>query len=240
MVKMANFKLKFKYRFQLDNGKLKIFEVVLNSKTLDLIEPKNTVKPDWAKMEAFRCPNCPLKKEDYTYCPLALNLAHIIDFFKDTPSYEKALIFVESEMRGLYKYTSVQAGISSLMGMIMAVSPCPVIGKLKPLVRFHLPFASLQETTIRVLSTYVLVQYFKFLETGNFDWTLEKLRNIYSQIQMVNKNIVNKLSNIEIQDANRNAVVVLSNFAEYIRLSIEEEGLEHIKKIVFGYFNDEN
>ncbi len=229
--------LKFKYRFQLDNGKLKIFEIYLNKKTLDLIEPKPAIKPDWTKMEFFRCSNCTLKKEEFEYCPLALNLAHIINFFKDTPSFEKAIIFVESNKRGSYKYTSVQAGISSLMGLIMAVSPCPIIGKLKPLVRFHLPFASLTETAIRVLSMYLLAQYFKFLETGAFDWNLTNLKKLYSEIQVVNKNIVEKLARVELQDANRNAVVGLSNFAEYIRLSIEEEGLENIKKIVGGYFD---
>lgn len=234
---MAASTLTYKYRFQLDDGKLKIFEVILDKKTLDLIEPLPKLKPDWAKMETFQCPNCPLNKEDYEYCPLALNLAGIIDFFKDTPSYEKAIIFVEDEKRGSYKYAAVQVGISSLMGMVMAVSPCPIIGKLKPLVRFHLPFASLIETEIRVLSMYVLAQYFKFLDTGKFDWNLENLKRLYSEIQIVNKNIVDKLADVEIQDANRNAVVGLSNFAAYIKMSIEEEGLANIKRILSEFFN---
>lgn len=221
--------IKFMYRFNFKDGRKKTFNIELDEKTLQIIKPPTDNPPDWAKMDYFQCPNCPLNKEEHQYCPLALYLSDVIEFFNDTPSFLKAMIIVENNERGTYKYTAVQAGVSSLMGIIMAVSGCPIVGKLKPMVRFHLPFASLDETEFRVLSMYILAQYFHFKDGKETDWALDNLRNLYSQIQKVNRNIVEKLAEIEMKDTNRNAVIALSNYADFISLKLTEEEIETLR-----------
>jgi hypothetical protein len=110
-------------------------------------------------MSNFRCVHCPLK--DAEYCPLALRLPAIIEFFSNIYSYQTARIRVETEERTYFKETSVQHGLSSLLGIIMPASGCPIMANLKPMVPFHLPFASYAETEYRVFSTYLLDQYLR-------------------------------------------------------------------------------
>ena len=125
------------------------------------------------------------------------------------------------------------------MGVIMTSSGCPVVGVLRPLIRFHLPFASLEETEYRIFSTYVFAQYFKFITGDKPDWELAKLKSAYEQIQIVNKNIVSKLSNVELNDTSRNAVVTLSSFAEYIIFNLEDKEYIHLRTMLksFGEYS---
>jgi hypothetical protein len=236
---MKNKTLKFLYKFHFNDGRKRLFEINIDSKTLLLTKPVRQDPPEWAKMSYFRCENCPLPTSKYKYCPLANHLSEVIEFFTDVPSFEKAIIFVENNLRGSYKYTSVQVGVSSLMGIIMASSGCPIIGKLKPLVRFHLPFASLEETEIRVLSMYILAQFFRMWEGKKTDFKLTKLRKLYEDIQKVNRNIVSKLAEIEIKDTNRNAVIALSNYADFISLSLSDEEIQNLKEFLGDFLEIE-
>ncbi len=229
--------IKFLYRFIFPEKIEVSFEVKINSKTLLIENDVSYIKNDWAKLENFRCPNCPLDKSKHEYCPLARNLAGVLNFFNSLPSYKEATVSVETNERITYKNTTVQVGVGSLLGIIMASSGCPIIGVLRPLVRFHLPFASLEETEYRVFSTYVFAQYFKYITGGTPDWNLEKLKQAYEQIQIVNRSIVNKLSDIELNDTSRNAVVTLSSFAEYIIFNLEDKEYIHLKDI-FNSFGE--
>jgi len=229
--------IKFIYKFNFKEQIAVSFEVKINSKTL-LIENENQqIYPDWSKLKNFKCPNCPLDESNNEYCPLAKNLAGVLSFFNALPSYKEANVYVETNERVTYKETTVQIGVGSLLGIIMASSGCPIIGVLRPLVRFHLPFASLEETEYRVFSTYIFAQYFKFATGGVPDWDLSKLKKSYEQIQIVNRNIVTKLSDVELNDTSRNAVVTLSSFAEYIIFNLEDKEYIHLKD-VFNSFGE--
>jgi len=229
--------IKFLYKFTFHEQINLSFEVRINYKTLLIENSVSHIKKEWTKLKNFECPNCPLDKAKNEYCPLARNLAGVLDFFNTLPSYEEAKVSVETNDRTTYKQTTVQIGVGSLIGIIMASSGCPVIGVLRPLVRFHLPFASLEETEYRVFSTYVFAQYFKFITGGKPDWDLSKLKAAYEQIQIVNKNIVTKLSDVELNDTSRNAVVTLSSFAEYIIFNLEDKEYIHLKD-VFNSFGE--
>ncbi len=223
----------FLYTFFFNNGEIKQFKIIIDGENLLEKSPLDVVKPDWAKMDWFKCPNCPLEEGETTYCPLALRLNKIINFFSDFPSFEKAKISVETAERGSYKYTSVQTGISSMMGLFMASSGCPVIGKLKSLVRFHLPFASLAETEYKVLAMYILAQFFRARENKKIDWKLLKLRKIYYDIELVNRHVVSKLAEIEMRDSSRNAVIALNSYAQFITMELDDESwLERMREYV--------
>lgn len=57
-----------------------------------------------------------------------------------------------TEERTYSKDTLLQQGLASLLGIVMTTSGCPVLEPLKPMVRFHLPFATLTETVYRMVS----------------------------------------------------------------------------------------
>ncbi len=232
--------IKFLYKFTFHEQIDVSFEIRINSKTLLIENDVSQIKSDWAKLENFECPNCPLDKSKNEYCPLARNLAGVLEFFNSLPSYEEAKVSVDTNDRTTTKQTTVQIGVGSLIGIIMASSGCPIIGVLRPLVRFHLPFASLEETEYRVFSTYIFAQYFKFLTGDVPDWEMKKLKAAYEQIQIVNTSIVTKLSDVELNDTSRNAVVTLSSFAEYIIFNLEDKEYIHLKDLFdsFGESSD--
>ncbi|MBU0475297.1 MAG: hypothetical protein KKF62_14185 [Bacteroidetes bacterium] len=229
--------IKFIYKFNFKEQITVSFEIKINYQTL-LIENNITHSDkEWTKLKNFKCPNCPLDEKENEFCPLAINLEGVLHFFNELPSYKEATVSVETNERITYKETTVQIGVGSLLGIIMASSGCPVIGVLRPLVRFHLPFASLEETEYRVFSTYIFAQYFKFITGGDPDWDLSKLKASYEKIQVVNRNIVTKLSDVELNDTSRNAVVTLSSFAEYIIFNLEDKEYIHLKD-VFNSFGE--
>ena len=85
--------------------------------------------------------------------------------------------------------------------------------------------------------TYIFAQYLKFFTGEEPDWEMKKLKEAYEQIQIVNTSIVNKLSEVELNDTSRNAVVTLSSFAEYIIFNLEDREYLHLKDI-FNLFGE--
>jgi hypothetical protein len=226
--------LSLRYSFNFNNNIEKVFDITLDSNSY-IVDSGDETPPEWALLKNVACPNCPLDSTEHTYCPLAKHLAVVINFFQVLPSYQEVLVKVESNERTTYKDTTVQVGVGSLMGVIMSCSGCPIIGKLRSLARFHVPFAQLEETEYRVISMYVFAQYLKQLKHEEPDWDLKKLKSVYEQIQIVNKNLVNKLSIIEMNDTSRNAVVTLSNFAEYIMWNLESIETLHLEEFIQSF-----
>lgn len=228
--------IEFTYIFSFENGRSANFKIQIEPKTLTIINSIKKTPPAWTTMQEFQCPNCPLDPAEYKYCPVAVNLRDIIVFFSDIPSYYNSEVKVLSKERTYIKETMVQDGVGSMLGVILPVSGCPVLGKLKPLVSTHLPFANIEETEIRVFTGYLFAQYLKYLDGNEPDWNLTGLKSIYDNIRTVNQNIARKIADLEAHDTSINAVVVLNNFAETVAFSIDEKEMTSYRKIFEGWF----
>ena len=223
------------YRFKFGKGVEKLFDVRLNRETLDLIQSKRESYPEWVNLSFFKCLTCPLEEVHYPSCPIAANLVDLVDFFRDMISYKEVDLQIHCEERTYCKHTTLQQGISSLVGIYMVTSGCPIMEKLKPMVRYHLPFASLKETQYRVLSMYLLAQYFKHRQGKEPDWDLKNLVRIYDDVQTVNKYFCQRLSGIHIEDATLNAMVKLDMFAKHISASINRDALDKVEQLFDAY-----
>jgi len=223
--------LKYTYTFKLKSGLEKSFQVSVDKSTLSIIYKNNVAFPEWAKLQNFKCKHCELDPKTYEYCPLAVNLVEIIQTFQDYNSFDEAEIIVETENRNYSKTTSVQAGVSSMLGIRMVTSGCPVMGKLKPMIPTHLPFASLEETEMRVLSSYLLAQYVKWKKGGKPDWEMTNLINIYEDIRILNHNVSKKIADLERKDVSINSLIVLNNFADYVSFTLDEKMLDDFENI---------
>ncbi len=212
--------LRFLYTFQFPDNTEKQFEIRLNAKTLELVNKKDLPKPAWTKLKYKQCEHCPLGDE-HEYCPVAVNLSALVESFKDSISYESTNVRVQTNERIFEKMTTVQKGLSSIVGIYMVTSDCPVMDKLRPMVRFHLPFGSIEETVYRAVSMYLTAQYLLMRQGKTPDWDLTKLVEIYRAVNHVNRGISNRLASASEEDANTNAVVILSAYAEMIPFSIE-------------------
>jgi hypothetical protein len=228
----------YNYTFEFPGGKEKKFRVELKERPLRIARMQEGIKklPGWVKLDFHRCPNCPLDEKENPNCPVAVSLLDIISFFKDYYSYEKVRVSIETAERTYLKDTSMQKGISSIIGIYMVTAGCPVLEKLKPMARFHLPFASLEETRYRVLSMYLLAQYFKMKKGKSPGWDLKSLTEIYREIKTVNRAMCGRLSNTGDKDANLNAVVQLDTFAESILFSTARDSMDYLESLFEGYY----
>lgn len=226
--------IKIVYSFRFENGVNKIFNLLLDRQTLGFISEKRSDSPLWTKLNHNKCANCLLDEGSNKHCPVALNLADIAEEFKDFFAYENVSVTVATEDRTYLKDTTIQQGLSSLIGIVMTTSGCPVMEHLKPMVRFHLPFATLTETIFRMVSMYLVAQYFLNQDGGTADWKLDGFDNIYAEVGQVNRDFAQRLADAAKKDANVNALVSLDCFATMVPLAAEET-LNEIKLYFSAY-----
>lgn len=226
--------LKFSYTFESVEGNNKKFEINIDPQALEVIREQENNLPEWTKLKSFKCPHCPLDEDKNEYCPLAISIRQVLLFFNDVPSYEKTKVTVNAKERQYVKNVDIQTGVSSLMGIIMPTSGCPILAKLKPLVKFHLPFSTIEETEFKVFSMYLLAQFLKMKNGKEPDWEMKNLNELYNDILILNQNVAEKISKIEAMDAGINAVVILNNFADSVTFGLDTQDLSHLE----GFFKE--
>ncbi len=223
--------IRYRYKFTFSNGTQKDFQVVLDAATLELVTDKHGPKPAWTKLKYHQCENCPLGDE-VEHCPVAVNLAGLVETFKDSISFERTFVRVETKKRTFEAQTTLQEGLSSVVGIYMVTSNCPVMDKLRPMVRFHLPFASDEETIYRSISNYLTAQYFRMRRGEEPDWELKKLPEVYHAVSVVNQGMSRRVSEASTKDANVNAVIHLSTHGQTLD-NFFEDSLKEIEYL-FG------
>jgi hypothetical protein len=230
--------ISYNYRFRMADGADQEFAIQVDARTLALMPSRRRDYPAWSALTYHQCPNCPLRPEQHPRCPIAANLVDLAEFFREAMSYDEVDVQIETEQRRYTKHTSVQQALSSLLGIYMVTSGCPVMDRLRPMVRFHLPFATLEETAYRVISMYLVAQYFRRKRGLRPDWELKGLIPIYEEIQTVNKSFLQRLEALKGNDANVNALVILDSFAGYVTFSLNADLLDEFEEIFRPYLED--
>ncbi len=225
-----------KYVFTFANGQKETFDFSIDRQTMTLIEPEAADRPEWTRLSFQKCAHCPLEEEDHPDCPAAVNLMDLAKRLGKVVSYEKTELAVLFDIRWTAQNTTAQRGISSLMGLLMAISDCPYMHYMKPMARFHLPLSSMEETVQRASAMYLQAQYFIAREGGAFDHGLKGLAQIYDDLQKVNAGIAHRLRQSgEIHELN--ALAVLDQFAQSIPYAIEDS-LDQIRYLYAPYLKD--
>lgn len=228
--------LQFHYIFKMSDGMSKSFQIILDSRTLNCLNPGVRTPPEWTRLGYFKCKNCPLPPSSNEHCPVAVNLAGLVDEFRDFSSYENSYVLVMTRERDISKNTTVQEGLSSIMGLYMVTSGCPIMAGLKPMVRYHLPFATIKENVYRTISMYLLIQYFLKKKGKTPDWDLKKLEEIYDEIRAVNAGMAMRLKEASIKDASVTALASLDYLASLLPLIINET-IQDIEDSFAPYMN---
>lgn len=230
--------IQYVYHFRYNDGREKKFTVELDEQTLAVIRPDQPELPEWTRLKFSQCENCPLS-DAVSHCPVAVNLARVVDAFRDDVSYETSDITVVTPQRTYVKNTTLQKGLSSIIGVYMVTSDCPILDKLRPMSRFHLPFATPVETFFRSISSYLTAQFLLMRQQKEPDWSLKKLIEIYKAINIVNRGMSQRLVKASQKDANVNALVILHSFGDGIGYFIDS-GLDEIEPMFAVYLNDSN
>jgi len=223
--------IQIQYIFTLPDETREVFDLRIHPQTLKIEMDTSGELPDWTHLDFHQCPNCTLSPDSNPFCPIALNLVKIVDRFDRLLSYETIHVEVITEARRILVETSVQQGISSLMGLVIAVSACPLTDFFKPMARFHLPFADEEETIWRAASTYLLGQYFLKKADFDIDLKLEGLAEIYDNIEKMNISILKRLRSTSQKDSAINALIHLDVFAKYLNPGIDAS-LNKVRDII--------
>lgn len=224
-----------KYYFLLESGTKKSFAFQFEPLPPDLPPRLSKKLPDWTRLNFYQCSNCPYNPNEHDHCPLALNLVDIITCFDGLLSYEKVYLKVVTEEREVSRHTTVQHGMSSLMGLAIASSGCPHTSFFAPMAHFHVPLASVKETVFRAVTSYLLSQYFLKQEGYDADFDLVGLRAIYKNLQLVNISIADRLRSATESDSSVNAIILLDTYAQALPI-VMDTALEEIKNMYNPYY----
>jgi hypothetical protein len=112
----------------------------------------------------------------------------------------------------------------------MATSDCPIMEFLKPMARFHLPFSTIDETTVRTASMYLLAQYFKYKDQPGMKFDFNTLEQHYTKVQKVNEGLLKRIQSVGSEDADKNAIITLHSLSQFLSMEIDYSlaGLESI------------
>ncbi|MFV3334753.1 DUF6901 family protein [Pseudomonas sp. NY15437] len=189
--------------------------------------------PRWTRLENNRCSNCPLNPAQHSHCPAAVDLHRVIEDFRGLPAFKKVAVQVRTPEREYTKQVGLEEGLRALLGVIMATSACPLLGKLKPMAQQHLPFASNQEFILRAVSLYLMRQYFNFREGRHADWELKGLVKQFQQLQLVNQAFWQRIHETCEGDSNLKAFLSFFSMASSMSYSLEAQ-LQKVRPLLMS------
>ncbi|MDT8285504.1 MAG: hypothetical protein RQ748_00205 [Elusimicrobiales bacterium] len=211
----------YRYEIKFEDGAETAVDIKLDPASLRVMAPPAGEPPAWTLLDCCKCPVCPFDAASEKYCPVAVNLSGVAARFGDKSSVMPVEARVISDEREYFKRVSLQSALSSIIGIYMVTSGCPVMEVLTPMARHHLPFASLNETVYRSVSSYLTRQYLSMRRGEEPDWTLDRLRRAYADIETLNRAMADRIRRASSRDANCNAVIILDSFAKMVPWSLD-------------------
>jgi hypothetical protein len=230
--------LHIEYQFLFQDGSQKSLHVRLLRPGLSILLDPQPSLPTWTRLTHHQCPNCPLDPASHPHCPVSVALVGVVEAFRDCFSTTHAQIVIRSDHREYRRQAPVQYGVSSLMGLYMVTSGCPILDKLRPMVHTHLPFATIDETMYRLAGMYLLAQYFVQQRGGMPDWKLRRLVDLCENIGRVNQTFSKRLLSINPQDASLNALASLDCFTLSTAFSIGRDELRDLEPLFEAYLTE--
>ena len=205
------------YYFRLESGVGHRFDVEFDR------PPAGGDLPAWTLLEADKCPNCPLADAPGARCPAASDLVPLVEKFSALSSIDRIDLHVVTPEYEARKRTDTQTALSALMGLILATSACPILGRMRPLAHLHMPFATPTEMVYRIVSMHLLGCFLRGEPVG-----LDGLNEFFSEIEQLNHAFFGRLNQAVQRDAGLNALLTLHSRSMLASLSIESE-MENIR-----------
>ncbi len=229
--------LKIQYIFTLDDNEKESFDLEIDEQSIEIVNNKTGKLPKWTELTFHQCSHCPLKPDSTPHCPVAVSLVDVLKRFDKIISCDDMKLEVITEGRKTSFNTTAQRAISSIVGLLFATSGCPHTSFLKPMARFHMPIASVEETMFRATGMYLLSQYFLKQEGKKVDFEFEGLKKIYQNLHLLNSYIIERIRGSIHTDSMVNAIVLLDMFTNLIPKIINNQ-LEDIRDLFSHYVKD--
>lgn len=224
----------YDYKLTLSDGNVLEFPIKIDLATETYCNSSANSLPFWAALDYQRCENCPLSQSETPHCPVAVNLMPLIELSAKLTSYEAVHLELKTRERTISGDTTLQRALSSILGLIMATSPCPHTEYLKPMAHFHLPLASPDETVYRTTTMFLLAQYFRYTQGMDAAFDFDGLTEIYRQLQTINRSLTRRFQAAISEDATVNAIILLDLLSQSVTWSIED-GLDQLQPLFKAY-----
>jgi hypothetical protein len=213
-----NERLRIRYRFDLPDGSQKTLDLAFDPIDFRIANAPPADPPFWTELKFNQCANCPLNPEQHPHCPAALQMAAALEPLKELVSFDTVGVSVQQSERTVYAETSAQQAMSSVLGLIMATSGCPWTARLRPMARFHLPFASDAETLYRSISMYLLSRQIAPPCEGP---PFAALEDLYMNLHVGNRDMSRRLGAATNTDPARNAIALLDSYTTLLPAALE-------------------
>jgi hypothetical protein len=212
------------YLIASEDGTSLRFTLAIDALTVEMRPWGGTAYADWTRLPVHQCPHCPLSAEDHPFCPVAVNMERMIDTLGFLVSYEQVHLEIAFSGRMMVSTVPAQNAISSVLGLVIATSPCPHTAFLKPMARFHLPLAGLEETLYRVIGTYLIGEYYRTLDGKGAELNLNRLHKVYEGLEIMNGSLARRLKMAKLpSDAAINALIILNTYAQSVPFFVDHE-----------------
>ena len=210
--------LRIRYRFDLPDGAQTTLDFMFDPENFRLSNAPPAEPPFWTELKYNQCANCPLSALEHAHCPAALQMASTLEPLKALVSFDTVGVTVTQAERTIHAETSAQQAMSSVLGLIMATAGCPWTDHLRPMARFHLPFASDTETVYRSIGMYLLAREFRFSDEAT---GFAPLENLYRNLHIVNRDMSRRLGAATRSDPARNALALLDSYTTLLPAALE-------------------
>lgn len=226
-----------KYIFRFSHDRTESFDIQMDPTSLELINKPADDLPFWTRLDFQQCPHCRLDEQQYPFCPIAANLVDVVNRFENICSYDETDVEVLMPDRHVVNHTTAQRGISSMLGILFPSSGCPHAAFFRPMVRFHLPLATEQDTIFRVGGMYLMAQYFRQKQGLNGALGFDGLEEIYSDMNLLNMNMAERLRHVNLTESAVNAIVLLDVFTQTFPMFMDSQ-LAEIRYLFAPYLAD--
>jgi hypothetical protein len=228
--------LHIRYGFDLPDGSKKHVDLIFHAANFRIANDVPSEPPFWTELKFSQCANCPLSTEQHTHCPSALHMAPAVESLKELVSFDAVGVTVTQAERTVHAETTAQQAMSSVLGLIMATSGCPWTDRLRPMARFHLPFASEAETVYRSVCMFLLAR--ELVGAGQTPG-FTTLKDLYENLHVVNRDMSRRLGAATRTDPARNAMALLDSYTTLLPAAIESS-LQELKPLFDAWRGSEN
>ncbi len=206
------------YRFDLPDGSTRTLDFAFGAVDFKMQKAPPDPPPFWTELAFSRCANCPLDEKLNAHCPAAMQLASALEPLSALVSFDNVGVTVTQAERTVYAQTSAQQAMSSVIGLVMATSGCPWTDHLRPMARFHLPFASEAETLYRSIGMFLLA---RTLAGSDESQGFAALEALYENLHVVNRDMSRRLGAAARTDPARNAMALLDAYTTLLPAALE-------------------
>ena len=216
-----------RYRFDLPDGSTKTLDFTFGAVDFKLQNAPLEDPPFWTELGFSQCANCPLDKRQTAHCPAALQMASAVEPLKALVSFDTLGVTVTQAERTVHARISAQQAMSSVLGLIMATAGCPWTDRLRPMARFHLPFASELETVYRSVCMFLLARDMAGVSGAH---GYAALCAHYENLHLVNRGMSRRLGAAAQTDPARNAMALLDAYTTLLPAALESS-LEELRPL---------